>query len=149
MDNTGEIVCTDLSGKEQPRQVGVDMVIVSGRIGSGMARSVGTNSALDALFIIFITILVCMIWILYKLCAEWLLNLPGIGIHVSTMSVFYLLHLSSNLDYINCKFSVLRWQEDQCCTVPLTLPFACTTVTGAVHYTAGATPLILQDRCCN
>ena len=32
--------------------------------------------------------------------------------------------------------------------MPLRFPFVCTTVTGAVHYTAGATPLILQDLCC-
>ena len=33
--------------------------------------------------------------------------------------------------------------------LPLTLPFACTRVTGAVHFTAGVTPLIIQDQYCN
>ena len=57
------IVCTDLSGKESRRQVGVDRVIVSGSLGivmasmivSEIAGSVGWNPALGPIFPIFIT----------------------------------------------------------------------------------------------
>ena len=59
---TGVVVCTDLSGKEQYRQVGLDRVVTSGNIGGVVvstlvwnARSVGVIPALGTIIPIFIT----------------------------------------------------------------------------------------------
>ena len=72
------MVCTDRSGKEQHRQVGVGSVLISGSLDGvmvahwpGMQRDVGSSPALGAIFPIFITpmTLVAVITILYKLHA--------------------------------------------------------------------------------
>ena len=56
------IVCTDFSGREQPRQVDVGSVATSGSSGGAMvstlvqnARDVGSIPALGTIFSIFIT----------------------------------------------------------------------------------------------
>ena len=70
------IVCTDLSGKDQHRQVGVDIVVISGNLDCLMvntvtmhAINVGSIPTLGAIFLIFITsiILVAMMRIMYNL----------------------------------------------------------------------------------
>ena len=54
--------CTDLSGKEPHRQVGLDRIITSGRLGGLMVstmaqntRAMGSTPALGAIFLILIT----------------------------------------------------------------------------------------------
>ena len=75
-------MCTDLSGKEPLRHVGVDRVVTSGMvyIMARNASDVGSMAALGAMLPIFITALpmtpVVMIWILYKLCIALLSTLP-------------------------------------------------------------------------
>ena len=56
------VVCTDLSGKEPHRQVGVSMVVTSGSLGGVMVSTLDQNAkdvcsipALGAIFLIFFT----------------------------------------------------------------------------------------------
>ena len=75
-------VCTDFSSKESHRQVGVDIVVISGSPCGVMvitlaqnAKDMGSIPTLGTIFPIFITLttLVAVIMVLYTV---WLLNLP-------------------------------------------------------------------------
>ena len=80
------VVCAYLSGKELHRQIGVGIVAKSGSQGDVMVSTLAWNtknvrliSTLGTIFSIFITV---SHWFLYKVCAVWLLNLPGIYIRM-------------------------------------------------------------------
>ena len=56
------VVCTDVSGKEPHRQVGIATMVISGSLGGGMvsglawnSRDVGSITDLRAIFPIFVT----------------------------------------------------------------------------------------------
>ena len=89
-------VCTDLSGKELHRQVGMSSIVTTGSLVGVMvstlaqnARGVGLIPALGTIVPIFITpvMLVAMAMILYKLCDVWLLNLPCACVYVWSLPV--------------------------------------------------------------
>ena len=88
LGETNVVVCTDLSGKEPHRQVGMDSMVtwegLGGEIISTLAqnaRDVGSIPTLGIIFPIFITpmTLVAVTMILYKVSVVWLLNLPCVS----------------------------------------------------------------------
>ena len=83
------ILCTDLSGKEQYIQVGMERVVTSGRLGGVMisthtrnARDVGSIPALGVIFRIFHYPHNTGCHDHVSVQARWLLNLPCVCIYI-------------------------------------------------------------------